>query len=1284
MKKIVLIVFAIAMVLSAFALSVFAADTTVYTAENGGIIWDGGYWLSNDTNNGGEGGRTITVKVNTDAPILECGIPQYWASNPAADGQTNAVIKIAVYKFVKNYETSVLLAPVAEGQQTLEGDSPVGTTTTVAGTNCSIVANGNVGAYLVFDTPLEAGEYLVQFSQVANAVAHHYLVMPATQEAYGDNVAYYLNGKLDNNLTVRMRVLLQGEGSLQAVTADVTEESLKRDFDSAKGDKLSYDQILVNGTQIANGNSAVIEAKQLIDGSDGSITTVAMHGWYGNASAKIISYGYMIDGGEPVYGEFKVATEDDVIAAGGESRFTVTVDVTGLNDGGTHKIQVVAKLDNGDVVILNRFESGKDRDVYVNYKAAQPEGAMGTNLDALGVNENTYPPTNNLKGEDKIVISKGDKIYILGWAYNTVANVSRVYWTLDGVEKECSNVYRKRTDLAGATSYIDKCGFGEDNNFMELLGVDELARKTTAQVAIIAEFANGQTAVIKEFTLVVAGTVQLSLDGLAVNEDTYPIAVNYNGDDATTITIEQGDKMNLLGWIAKYGTNLDKIYWQYIVGEGHAFDEEGVEIVTKECSNTYRERKVISEAISVPEEYLLNAGFGLDNDLMEMLGVDELEPGTYTVRVRALFLDGSESAVKKKFTLVVNEKTVTEEPTVKVVVGETATNVKPDAVSGVVLSADGDKLVATTNADAGDPWISIPLDNIDTNVYTSISVKYTVDPGMHGNNIYLRDTTVNPGYSGTAGTWCAPDMNARTEKTYFIVASFSTMAGTQLTGIRFPGATAGGTLTIESITFRTKDETEYTNFVDYDDVESYGMSFDYFYWNGNNLGGGRAIADVFVRPDAMPVDDYGGIATGYSGWVAFKQKVKAFGYIIDGKLVTNEAFYQSNENGLSALVDGWDGWKGSGETMQRFIIAVPFEGQSGTINVVAAAVLEDGTVVKLNSKAVHDRDTEINFVFNDVRDYYGDPATIDTGYWNNPFNKDSVASINVTADEWFNGFEIFIYASDVAQNIHVTVKDSEGNVVWEEDFTISGNHKYTFYTKDAKFAPGDYTIEFDGRNIADGDGTWIVFGATTPVDGKTATASGNYGSNSGYTALYFDLIKTTPFVEYMSRDQVTIDGVDKANFGGNAEVTDIADNLYADFGKQLRIWGWYGNNYALDKYGVRVDGGEIQYFDRYEAEDIVNHFKANLIKDDDVYASRFEIFVDITEGQHTAEVFAIVNGEERLIWTINYDCMPEEVPQTTEPGTEPPQTGDALLAMFAVIAVLAMGAAVVFARRKAH
>ena len=155
-----------------------------------------------------------------------------------------------------------------------------------------------------------------------------------------------------------------------------------RDFSSEKGDALSYDQILVNGEQIANGNDAVIQAKQLVDGSDGSVNTIAMHGWFGNKNSKVESYGYMIDGGDPVYGDYKVETTQDVIDAGGDSRYTVPVDVSGLKDGKTHTLRVVAKLENGDIVILNRNENNKDRDVYVNYKAVLVEEPQPQTGDA--------------------------------------------------------------------------------------------------------------------------------------------------------------------------------------------------------------------------------------------------------------------------------------------------------------------------------------------------------------------------------------------------------------------------------------------------------------------------------------------------------------------------------------------------------------------------------------------------------------------------------------------------------------------------------------------------------------------------------------------------------------------------------------------------------------------------------------------------------------------------------------------------------------------------------------
>ena len=71
-----------------------------------------------------------------------------------------------------------------------------------------------------------------------------------------------------------------------------------------------------------------------------------------------------------MYGDWAVDCEPQVIEAGGESRYTITVDVSGLKDGAVHKIEAMVKLENGDIVVMNRNDNGtKDREVFVNYKA---------------------------------------------------------------------------------------------------------------------------------------------------------------------------------------------------------------------------------------------------------------------------------------------------------------------------------------------------------------------------------------------------------------------------------------------------------------------------------------------------------------------------------------------------------------------------------------------------------------------------------------------------------------------------------------------------------------------------------------------------------------------------------------------------------------------------------------------------------------------------------------------------------------------------------------------------
>ncbi len=894
-----------------------------------------------------------------------------------------------------------------------------------------------------------------------------------------------------------------------------------------------------------------------------------------------------------------------------------------------------------------------------NY-AVEAVGQTMTSLDRVYIDYDALSFTEpDYAGTDVITIKKGQTINILGWAANSMASLKRVYWTLDGVEKACSDNYRPRGDLSAHTgysaAYLGNSGFGLDDNLMELTDINKVAKKTTAQVQIIAEFENGVSCVLKEFTLVVKGDVQQSIDAVAVNEDAYPVSTNYN--EATDITINVGDKVNILGWVAKYGANVEKIVWQYIAAEGVAFDDEGVEIVTMECSDTYREREAIADIIGVPAQYLGNSGFGHDEDLMELVGIGNLDPGVYTVRIRAVFDDGTEGKVKAKFTLRVQEV-----PVATVIVDGTETKVQPDAVAGVTLTSEDGKLVVTSAADAADPWVSIPLDNIDAGVYTSFTVKYSIDGAMHANNVYLRDTAVNPGYSGVAGTWAGPGMDGATEKTFSIRTQFTTMLGTKLTGIRFPGAAAGGKLVIESITFNKSEEFTYGDVIDFDDADAYGMSFDGFWWSGGNLGAGRAMIDYFGNPSgAMHADHFGynGTSTGYNGWVAFKQKVVAFGYMINGEIVLDKAFIMANEPTLAPTVDAWDGWAGSGETVQRYYIVVPFNGLSGVNDIMAVALLEDGTVVKLNSKAIHDRDTEVYMLFNDAYDFFDANDSLSTGWWTNPFNKTTTATITFTADGWFNGFETFIYASNAAAPVHVTMTDAEGNVVLEKDFTMAGNFLYTFFEPDAAYAPGEYTLVFDGCNISDDIETWFVLGSGNATEGKRISATGSTDAASTLASPFFRLIKTSePETEAVLE----------------AEISDgkIVINVTGKFGEKDWI-GVYksgetpGDTASILYFYVDAEGGT--YTLPVDGQ-VVNRPDELFDAEGNLIAGDYVVYLFANDG------YELVNGTEGVELTV------EEVVPPTTGGPDNPQTGDAAMFAFAAIAVVALGAAVVLRKKR--
>ena len=129
----------------------------------------------------------------------------------------------------------------------------------------------------------------------------------------------------------------------------------------------------------------------------------------------------------------------------------------------------------------------------------------------------------------------------------------------------------------------------------------------------------------------------------------------------------------------------------------------------------------------------------------------------------------------------------------------------PNGSATIDMDISNGKVACTTTG--GDPWVSIPLDNIDSSVYNYVTVTFTATAEVGTNNTYLMDTSVNPGYSGTEGTWAPHGMAGMADgkqhtKTYCISEVFPTMAGTTLTGIRFTCCgDNGGVFTVESLVF---------------------------------------------------------------------------------------------------------------------------------------------------------------------------------------------------------------------------------------------------------------------------------------------------------------------------------------------------------------------------------------------------------------------------------------------------------------------------------------------------
>ena len=154
---------------------------------------------------------------------------------------------------------------------------------------------------------------------------------------------------------------------------------------------LSFDTFYVNNQMYFpedGGADAKLDAinNTLTFASAAELDIIALRGWIG-FDQPIDQFGYYVDNYEFIFGEFKQATEDGVLAAGGEhaTRFQINVDLSYL-EGDDHFVGFVVKLADGTIVQL-REDITIDlpelpKDITDSFIADVNANEVGTTMDA--------------------------------------------------------------------------------------------------------------------------------------------------------------------------------------------------------------------------------------------------------------------------------------------------------------------------------------------------------------------------------------------------------------------------------------------------------------------------------------------------------------------------------------------------------------------------------------------------------------------------------------------------------------------------------------------------------------------------------------------------------------------------------------------------------------------------------------------------------------------------------------------------------------------------------------
>ena len=415
-------------------------------------------------------------------------------------------------------------------------------------------------------------------------------------------------------------------------------------------------------------------------------------------------------------------------------------------------------------------------------------------------------------------------------------------------------------------------------------------------------------------------------------------------------------------------------------------------------------------------------------------------------------------------------------------------------------------------------------------------------------------------------------------------------------------------------------------------VPEYVASRDEVYADSDSVAAIGGNPEVTVCGALM---DRAGAQVRLWGWAVSKSPIESFGYSIDGGEIVYGDFRWETEQAVIDLGTNW-GTAPYGEST-RYNIIVPFETVCKEIRAFIKIGGQDFLfwTVKV-SKSYKNYNGAID---NDPKTALGAP-TMWIGHtnmnlkWQVAFNTDvSFWAINFPQAWAHPGTPLKV---TIAKDGHF-----DDGIVYTADIVRAADGGFML-DLGQELPAGQYVLKFkitDDTLAAENQYLryFVVAHASDPLGSE-------YCLNNVDAIPAFELVSNENGTGFIPREVVTRANVDAASAGGvDFEKVDGATAEVPEGTTSMSFNGWFAANFDIEKYGYRIDDGEVVYddgFKRVTEDDDYNAIMGvahNFFGfDQNGFGYRFVTdAITFTAGEHKIDLMAKINGQDIRVFTFN-------------------------------------------------